>query len=500
MFKKTLLAVAVASLATSATAGTLSLVSSTGSGADNSEILVAAEAAPHGAVGAATTVDFDFDQAVNFVNADAAGAAIDYVPGADVPDGSRIVFTLTNGYFADATYLLVTSADGSATVATLVNTTEDADGNVTAIELSVSTALTAATNYSLVNAVGAAAAVSSTGASSDDNTISINFADGLGDGDTIDIAVTNVRDAIGDINVAEASAIELIEFSTQFSAAVTAAANATVDVENSRLQFVNAAPATDVNTLGYTITLDDDGVNLDVLLDDTTVSGTLTLTDSASFAGITGDSTDTTGFTNTAVSDFTTEGGAAVNLDPAAGVATVAIAAGEFDTSGGNDDAGTLTLEVSNDAVLAARTITGSLELDYTGIDTDLGTATKDLGTVSTWVLNGAQVKTPYFPVGFSGLQTRITMANSGTQNAEIEIEAYDTDGNTYGPVQLTDTLAGGTNMTISDVDVKSWLSVSGSAQLTATITINAPADDITATGYTQKAGTGRQLVSVTVE
>jgi len=110
------------------------------------------------------------------------------------------------------------------------------------------------------------------------------------------------------------------------------------------------------------------------------------------------------------------------------------------------------------------------------------------------WTLNGAQVFVPYMPVGFAGVFSRVVLANDGVQDGEIEVEAFDEDGNTYGPVALGQVLEGGSNLTITGGAVAFALGISGSAKLTVTLTINAPANDVTSTGFTSSSA-GRQLL-----
>lgn len=488
MFKKTLLALAVIGTAGVANAGTITLSGSTGTssivatattcdGASTGTlgtICVASETAIIGEAGQTTPVPFDFQSAASYHNADASALLIQYDPASTVPVGARITFTLADGYFADANYDLVLASNAATVVASLANTVVDADGNVTSIELTVGTQLSGGTVYNLSNGAGAASAAAVTAAI---DTISIEFADGVVSGDTVNISAT-ARDNLGNLSSAAATAKSLIKFQKQFAKATTSAAkNALVDVSELRVDFdttdaLNTVTG-DANTaINATMDITDSVGVLDVAVAAAAVTVAPTVVDSGSFAGINTSTTVTTGLTNTAISKID-----GVNLVQSTTDLTKATVPALAGTTAFDSD---LTLEVNNDDALSSRTVTAKSILDYTGANAAFGTETIDFGTVTTFTLNGKNAMIPYIPFG-PNTQVIMRATNTSSQTGDISVR-YLEEGSqaTWKNVGVVGSVGPGVT-NIADMVTSAVMNDSGltSGKLALDITVNAPTDNI---------------------
>lgn len=490
MFKKTLLALTVAGVASVANAGTVSLGSSTGTSssvvanatvcdgagtANAGTICMSAETVIIGQASRTTPVDFDFQSTVDYHNSDASAALFQYDPEATVPVGARVTFTMANAFFIDGDFNLVNAA--GAIVASLANEVEDADGNVTAIELTVGTALASGTTYTLVNA-GSAGAPAVTAAA---DTIAINFADGLTGGDEITIGAT-ARDNLGNISAAAASAIPVIMLEKQFvlDTAGFAADNAVVDVDTQRVDFdtADAADTTggrvgfeSVSTSNATLAITDNVGNLEVAIAAAGVTVAHTVTDTGAFAGLNHSETDTTDFTNTTTSQI--DGDDLVVDEDDMTVATAASADGDL--------AYDLALEINGDDAQIERTVSVSTELDYTASATAFATETFNFGAVTTFTLNGANFEVPYLPFG-DNTQVIFRITNTSTQTGDLTIR-YIVEGSqpTWKDLGVVGAMAPG----MTDVSKLIIDAVKADAGITKgkvalDVTVNAPDGSIT--------------------
>lgn len=189
------------------------------------------------------------------------------------------------------------------------------------------------------------------------------------------------------------------------------------------------------------------------------------------------------------------------------------------DVSSNGDDDFTVSVNESFTEITVTQEVNGTVDTDYSVVISAAGeeseytmtpqSFTADMvvenaaGTLATtvlsgtsiggWDLNGANVYVPYMPYGPS-LSQIIYISNNGSLGGEVEVEAFDQDGNTYGPYSL------------GTVEAKSILKLTGaledalaadgftSGKLAFDITVNAPAGNIEVyTGY--NAGNDRGLV-----
>jgi hypothetical protein len=279
---------------------------------------------------------------------------------------------------------------------------------------------------------------------------------------------------------------------SQFSSTTTKLLNGIIDVENDRQQFTagNDTIVTDVLTV---TPVEAPAAVHDAVYNGATivVGGDFSFMETDGDAGI--DAAElAAAFAATGADTYTSV------INAAGDAITVTVADG-----GGNTvEIATMTFTVAGlgatSATLNVQDFTVDTTLNYdTAAAVPATKATQTAASAGAWTLNGAQALFNYVPVGFSGLQNVIVLSNTGIKDGGVVVEAFDEAGNTYGPMTMANTLVGGTQMKIADTDIMSLLTVPAQTKLTVTITVNAPDADIDFSGYTQKAGTGRQLMAV---
>jgi len=99
--------------------------------------------------------------------------------------------------------------------------------------------------------------------------------------------------------------------------------------------------------------------------------------------------------------------------------------------------------------------------------------------------LDASVVNVPYLPVGY-GLTPNVEIANAGSTDAEIQLEAFDQNGVAYGPVTLT-TKAGKkavTKVSEGDIETAFGLAANAKKKLSVTFVLDADAADITLAPY----------------
>jgi len=501
MFKKSLLALAVtlgstsiaisgeitksAVTGTGVTVATVATCDGTGAGTTG-VVCIATEVAVIGEASQTSPTALDFSNAVAYHGADNTGLLISYDPKSTVSSGARVTFTLANGYFSDEDYNLVEPADTADKVASLANTITDADGNITAIELTVGAGgLQTGNAYTLVNAGEATADAADV--TEDDDTIAIEFKDGIVTGTTISISAS-ARDNLGALSSAAAPAVQLVTFSKQFAKdAAFSADNAVVDVNEERKDFdvTDALDTTggDSNTTENTTTvITDDTANLDVKMNVANVAVSNTVTDSASFQGINLDATVTTGFTNTAKSTA-----AGIDLVQSLTDLTKATA----DPADGTL-INPLVLEVSEEVALNERTVSLSTSFDYTAENAAFLTEDFDFDTVTSFQLNGSSDDIAFLPFG-TAYALSITVTNTGTLAGAIVVDLI-SGGTTFSTTLIAE--AEGMAVTNISKEVTDFAAASGIVgNASIKVVVNAPEDAIAVKGlYYHKASQDRVL------
>jgi len=316
---------------------------------------------------------------------------------------------------------------------------------------------------------------------------------------------STVLDSAGDISVAYSAVTGVSGTAVDTAGTLTAVSNTVVsqfastsstpldgiiDVEEDRQEFTTGTTDTlVVTTTEATATLNDavyDGAEY-------VIAGDYSWMETDGDAGI--DAAElTAAFAVTTTGDDTFA--SVINADATAitvtatdgGAAAVEATTFTFTVAGQGDD----------NAVLSVQDFTVDTTINYTTAAAAAATkATQAAASAGSWTLNGAQAFFNYVPVGFTGTQSNIIVSNSGVKSGGVVIEAFDEAGNSYGPATMVAELAGETNMRVAGTDIMSLLTVPAGTKLSVTLTVNAPDAAIDFSGYTQKAGTGRQAMAV---
>lgn len=302
-------------------------------------------------------------------------------------------------------------------------------------------------------------------------------------GDAGDVTVSFIG-RLQDGTVIESTDAETaIEVESQFDLGDVTALDATIDVNQDRQTFV-----------------DDDEDELSISIDevdDLTFAATATTVTHVLFGNFAYVDTDGDGDADVDIvgaGDNNDTFDDAEFSDDFMSVTLVQTVVGDIDTA-------TVTIDApgvdEDNPTLEAQSFSATVTLGYTfGDDGEDEVELATEASVGSWDLNGAQVFAPYVPVNFAGLINRIILVNDGVQDGEIEVEAFDESGNAYPAVDLGVTLEGGSNVSITGSQIAEALSIDSAEKLSVTFTINAPAEDVTATGFSQSAA-GRQLIDI---
>lgn len=137
----------------------------------------------------------------------------------------------------------------------------------------------------------------------------------------------------------------------------------------------------------------------------------------------------------------------------------------------------------ANAQVLTAQSFAADIGLNYNYMHDGSGTHGTTTGSVmfsnqaaGSWTLSGAQFNVPYMPYG-SGITQVIYISNDGKVNGDIELTAFDDEGKAYGPVKLDVTAAPGTVTQLSS-PIHAALAAEGfdfSGKADLTIVVNSP-------------------------
>ncbi|WP_293748948.1 hypothetical protein [uncultured Paraglaciecola sp.] len=323
------------------------------------------------------------------------------------------------------------------------------------------------------------------------------------------LTTSTVLDAVGDISLSysaltnTAQALDgtgtLTDISNtvvaQFSGSTTSVLNGIIDVENDRQQFTAVAPDTATTDTFVVTPVEAAAAVHDAVYDGATyvITGDFSWMETDGDAGI--DAAElAAALAVTGAGDDTFA--SVIN----AGATAITVTA----TDAGADAVEATTFTFTNagvgtgNAVLSVQSFTVDTTLNYTTAAAAAATKMVQTGaSAGAWTLNGAQALFNYVAVGYTGLQNSIVISNTGIKDGGVVVEGFDEAGNTYGPMTMADTLTGGTQMTVTGPNIMDLLTVPAGTKLTLTITVNAPDADVDFSGYTQKAGTGRQLMAV---
>ena len=333
----------------------------------------------------------------------------------------------------------------------------------------------------------------------------------------LQLTTASVIDAVGNISVAYSAQtstgtavdntgtltdVALTVFN-QFSATTTRLLNAVVDVESDRQQFTGAGA--DIRNDVLQITPVDntpngvfENINATYTGSTITIGGNFAWMDTDDTPGVSDEELDIAFMAGAFAGDIV----AVPTINATSDLITVVVT-----DVGGIGDVGitNMTFMVAGvgagNAILPTSTYTVNTTLRYTtAANAPRTIALQTNEAAGAWTLNGAQAVYNYVAVGFAGLQNTLTLSNSGTRAGAVILEAFDEAGIAYVPVTLTNELAPNSNMKISGKDIAEAFDLTDATKLSVTVTVNAPANAIDFSGFTQVVGTGRQLMNVVVQ
>jgi hypothetical protein len=198
-------------------------------------------------------------------------------------------------------------------------------------------------------------------------------------------------------------------------------------------------------------------------------------------------SADLAGFNLGTIGNVTTGAASAVTYDDAA--KTVSIVYSSHVTN----DTITITPPVGADAI-----VLGAQEFDLAANYTYSTNKTKELGSkpAGEWTLNGAMVNVPYMPYGTSISQI-IYITNEGSLDADVNVIAFDEDGNNYD-LGVVASVSANSVLSIAG-EIKSGLEAEGydmHGKVSLTITVNAQDSDISVYSAYNVGGSDRGTVA----
>ena len=149
-----------------------------------------------------------------------------------------------------------------------------------------------------------------------------------------------------------------------------------------------------------------------------------------------------------------------------------------------------LILTVTNKvgAVLPAQKFTLDAKVDYVDLGKNLVKDADDVAqftpttglNAGAWTLNGASVDVPYLPYG-TDVEQFLWVTNKGAQSGDVIVTAFDQAGKAYGPFTLATSAKGLVKLdaALKTELVKAGLSMAANPRIALNVTVNAPAEDI---------------------
>jgi hypothetical protein len=450
MFKKTLLALAIAGAAFNASAALT--ITSGGSGADGQQ-LISMEGASN-----STTV---------------------------APTDIVATLSLVGGTYASASKIRVTVTGGTLTPAT------DAtfDWSVGPLDLVPTSTITyPSSNVVELAFTGGAAAETAVRAAANTNTLTIGGLDitatSFAKGATVSYLV-EVLSSVGGAVIDTKSGV-VTEVVEQFTADVSADfGTSKVDVGDDRLNFVN-------DGVSEAVTVDIDSIKVDHLAADATAyAPTFVLNGSFGFLGTVAADIVTAG-------DVTSSTGSPVIN---AGLTTVTEVASDFavdfdGVAAAATKSETITLIADGKTqVLAPQTFTVDVSFNYDDDETKKGTFAENLAG-GAWTLNGDSAYIPFMPFNSAFAQS-ITVTNTGTVPGAITVDIT-ANGDTKS--HLLTAVAGAETITNITGEIRAFAAADGvTGNAAITVVTNSPSGDISVSAlYYSKADADRGIVSVT--
>ncbi|WP_286271770.1 hypothetical protein [Thalassotalea hakodatensis] len=157
----------------------------------------------------------------------------------------------------------------------------------------------------------------------------------------------------------------------------------------------------------------------------------------------------------------------------------------------------TVAITVDGDTNLATRTVKASMMITPTEADTDafylLGSSSAGANAF-IWDLNGSEITFPYAPIGYDHITTNFELANSGDQTGDVLITAFTREGVAYSGTLVGKAEAESLTK-IGEAEVYDALMLPEGTSLSVTFSTTAPDADIKITGYSNLASGGRMAL-----
>lgn len=134
----------------------------------------------------------------------------------------------------------------------------------------------------------------------------------------------------------------------------------------------------------------------------------------------------------------------------------------------------TLTIKTDGERVLPVGSFTTDSTFNYNDAAANVRAYARNDINSGLWVLNGTSVNVPYIPVGFDNLSPNIEIANS-TIDGDITLEGFDQNGNEYGPIKLDFQAKADTVTKVSEANIVDAFGLTEGTKLSLTLTVNAP-------------------------
>ena len=445
MFKKTLLAVTIAAMSTTAFAGTL-VATPTSYSAEGLQVEVAAAA--NYTVNAPETV---------------------LTTGAAYPVGAKVTLTFSAGSIAPG-YVFPTTLAGTLADATLVDDALISPNRLSAdsVEYTIGAGKAIDLGGTLTIPIGNDALLGSFVAAND---VKLTVTAVYSSGAVLDATKTLVQTLTSVKS----------QFATDLKASSTVLFDAKVDVSETRKKFDDALADSvkftysEYNALNLTSAVAPSKLTviLDADLTGFKVDKTTKVVSDVAVTSVTGFVVDSDGIT----------------YDEAKKQVT-------FSTTANDENSADFTFEITaptgSDATeLMVQDFAATVMYSY-GTD-----KTASLGKLAagSWTLNGSSVIFPYAPVGFDGIvKTNFEVANKGVVEGDITITAFDDEGVLHPEVTLSQKAEPGRVVAISDSNIVKAFGLTKGTKLRLTITVNSPNDDIAITGYTNRGEAGGRM------
>jgi len=139
------------------------------------------------------------------------------------------------------------------------------------------------------------------------------------------------------------------------------------------------------------------------------------------------------------------------------------------------------TVAIPLNAITYSAVVVGRDGANAEDVTVELATA-QDAGQ---WELNASVVNVPYLPVGY-GLTPNIEIANAGSTDAAISLEAFDQFGNEYPRKEISVVAKKNSVTKVSEADMQAAFGIGAGVprKLSVTVVVDADAEDITLVPY----------------